>query len=685
MPVETTALPRLGAHLLRDGVEFSLFSSTARQVELCLFDRLESRRESERVSLEPSEYGVWSVFVPGISPGQLYAYRVDGPFRPERALRFDSSKLLADPYARALTGEPLQDSSLTRFGVDSAPYAPRCLVTDPTFDWQDAEPPHTPWTETVIYECHVRGLTRLHPLVPAELRGTYMGLAQEPVVDHLHRLGVTAVQLMPVHQIASEPHLMRSGRRNYFGYSPLGYFAPHAGYATGSLGQQVVEFKKMVRRLHLAGLEVLLDVVFNHTAEGGPDGPTLSYRGIDNSSYYLLDPADPGRYEDLTGCGNTLNVGHPKVADLILDCMRYWVREMHVDGFRFDLAPVLGRQERAFDPHAAFFERLRSDRLLSRVKLIAEPWDLGTEGYRLGQFPRGWSEWNDRYRDAVRSFWRADTGRLADLADTFGGSPRIFAQSGRGAEASINFVTCHDGFTLQDLVSYASKHNELNGENNRDGAENNLSSNWGIEGPTTDQKILAKRDTIRKSLLATLALSRGVPMLSHGDEIGRTQSGNNNAYCHDSELTWVNWDLQPRDRELLELARKVFALRRRYPSLSQQTSRLRYLAPDGDEMTRADWDGNRTGMLGLLVERPSELVFLVLNADHQGHLFRLPRPTRRGRWQLRLDTARGGQRPIRGRAVRVAPHALMLLEFVAEGDLSHARMPFKRARSSDDT
>ena len=571
----------LGAIPTEDGVLFRLYSKSAGRVFVCLFDHLDDAVPARRIELRRAAGHVWETTVPGIGPGQLYGYQVDGPHEPQNGHRFNAAKLLVDPWARAITGEPEADpaifafvpegwpsadwqdrsSDLTFNSRDSAAAAPKCVVVDPAFDWQGDETPRTPWRDTVIYECHVRGMTRLHPGIDERLRGTYLGLAEPPVIRHLQGLGVTAVELLPIHQIARESHLMRRGMPNYWGYSTLGYFAPHAGYATGSRGEQVVELKEMVRRLHLAGLEVILDVVYNHTAEGDRLGPTLSLRGIDNRTYYRLRDGNPRRYLSSCGCGNTLDLRQPAVRDLVLGSLRYWVEEMHVDGFRFDLAPALARDGDgdAFDPGAAFFREIAADPVLSSVKLIAEPWDVGPGGYQLGNFPPDWAEWNDRYRDAARRFWRGD-GDAAELAQRLAGSPDLFA--GEGAHRTVNFITCHDGFTLRDLVSYEHKHNQANGEDNRDGNSHNLSRNWGHEGPADDPRIRSSRDRARRNLVATLMLSRGVPMLLGGDELGRTQGGNNNAYCQDNETSWLDWSAESADPEFLELVRRLIALRR---------------------------------------------------------------------------------------------------------------------------
>jgi glycogen operon protein len=511
-------------------------------------------------------------------------------------------------------------------------------------------------------------MTMLHPAVPKELRGTYLGLCSEPILEHLHALGVTAVELLPVNQEASEPRLAGLGLVNYWGYSPIGYFAPDVRFATAGHGRQVTEFKAMVRTFHEAGLEVLLDVVYNHTAEGGHRGPTLAFRGIDNTAYYRLDPAHHDRYLDFTGCGNTLDLRRAPGLDLALDGLRYWVEEMHVDGFRFDIAPVLGRRDPAFDPSAPFFERVAADPALATVKLIAEPWDLGPEGYQVGAFPKGWAEWNGKFRDGVRRFWRGDTGVVGELASRLTGSSDLYAPADRGPLASVNFVTCHDGFTLHDLVSYEQKHNEANGEGNRDGTDYNLSRNWGVEGPATTTQVARVRERVKRSLLATLAFSQGVPMLSHGDELGRTQHGNNNAYCHDGPLTWVHWELDEAQKDLLRFTRAVLAIRAATPALRRdhffppepaEEHGLTWLRSDGTPMTAAEWSQESNHCLGMLFDDGAPLL-LLLNGGGRSRGFVLPeRPA--GPWTVRVDTAHEGAREVTV-GLTLAPHSLVLLQ-----------------------
>ncbi len=605
-------------------MNFAIFSEHATKVELCLFDSNDARAESRRVTLPEQTDMVWHGHVPDMRPGQLYGYRVHGPYDPEHGHRFNPAKILMDPYAKAVArplhwddamfgyriGDPGGD--LSRDDRDSAPFAPLAAVIDSTFDWQGDQPPKTPWHETVIYEAHVKGLTRRHPEVPPELRGTYAGLAEGVVIDHLRRLGVTAVELMPVHHHTSERELIDRGLTNYWGYNTLCFFAPDLGYASNrSAARSVLEFKTMVRALHAAGIEVILDVVYNHTAEGNQFGPTLSMRGIDNAAYYRL-AADAARYYvDFTGCGNTLNVRHPRVLQLIMDSLRYWALEMHVDGFRFDLATALARELYEVDKLAPFFDVIHQDPVISQLKLIAEPWDVGEGGYQVGNFPVLWTEWNGRYRDAVRRFWRGDGGTVSELATRLAGSADLYEETGRRPYASINFVTAHDGFTLEDLVCYEQKHNEANGEENRDGTDHNLSWNCGVEGPTDDPAVRALRARQTRNLLATLFLSQGVPMISGGDELGRTQRGNNNAYCQDNEISWTDWAVTDERRAMLDFTRRVArlmhdhsVLRRRRFFHGQQirgsdVRDIMWLAPNGLEMTDAEWSTDHVQCLGV--------------------------------------------------------------------------------------
>jgi glycogen operon protein len=639
----------LGATWDGAGVNFALFSKNAQQVELCLFDP-KGRREIERVLLRERSDFVWHGYLPEARPGLLYGYRVHGPHDHDHGHRFDHNKVLLDPYARLIRGG-------------------RCQVIDPAFTWGDDRAPRTPWRDSVIYELHVKGFTQLHPEVPPQLRGTYAGLATEPVITHLKKLGVTAIELLPVHAVVDERRLVQHGLRNFWGYNSIGFFAPEMRYsATGTLG----EFKTMVKTLHAAGLEVILDVVYNHTGEGDHTGPMLSFRGIDNAIYYRLDPAHPRRYLNTAGTGNSFNAAHRVVLALIMDSLRYWVEEMHVDGFRFDLATTLARNTQgAFDRNVAFLAAVRQDPVLSRVKLIAEPWDLGDGGYQLGNFPPGWAEWNDKYRDAARSYWRGDEGTIGELAARLSGSSDIFQPSGRGPTASINFVTTHDGFTLQDLVSYERKRNEANHEANRDGTDNNRSWNCGVEGPSDDAAVLALRAKQKRNLLATLLFSHGVPLLLAGDELGRTQRGNNNAYCQDNELSWVDWEAA--DREMLGFASTLLNLRKNHPLFRRRTyarpEDTAWLTPEGREMSEQDWKLPFARCVGMLMvgrrlaerdERGNPVddddLLLLLNAHHDAIDFELPETG----WNVLLDTG-GAAVPTPGKTYPLQARSLALL------------------------
>ncbi len=665
------AEPR-GATWDGDGVNVALFSEHAERVELCLFDTT-GRREVQRVDLIERTDQVWHCYLPEARPGMLYGYRVYGPYRPDDGLRFNPHKLLLDPYARNIVGTLRWHDALFGYTIghkrgdlsfdrrDSAAAMPKCKIVEPAFTWGDDRPPGVPWHETVIYELHVRGFTMQHPEVPPHLRGTYAGLATAPVIDYLKRLGVTAVELMPVQSFLDDRRLSHQGMRNYWGYNTIGYFAPDARYSASG---KINEFKTMVRALHTAGLEVILDVVYNHTAEGDQMGPTLSFRGIDNTSYYQLRPDARRSYMDFTGCGNTLNMQHPRVLQLLMDSLRYWVTEMHVDGFRFDLASALARELHEVNRLGSFFELLRHDPVLARVKLIAEPWDLGEGGYQVGSFPPGWTEWNDKYRDTMRAYWRGDDGLIGDFARRLTGSSDLYGINGRRPHASINFVTAHDGFTLHDLVSYNSKHNEANAEENRDGSDNNLSWNCGVEGPSDDPAINALRGRQVRNMLASLFLSQGVPMLLAGDEIGRTQQGNNNAYCQDNPISWIDWELDERKLRLLEFARRMVHLRREHPVFRRKhffpdralqgsaPAEIAWLQPDGTEMTAHEWSHDFARCLGIYLSgtalgeldergRPvRDDDFLVLfNAHHDTIDFTLPDYHAAG-WLALVDTDR---------------------------------------------
>ena len=665
----------LGATWDGAGVNFSLFSENATKVELCLFDRHDDRRET-RIPMTEQTHQVWHVYLPEVRAGQFYGYRVHGPYEPQLGHRFNPSKLLLDPYAKAITrtvrwsdalfgyriGDPEQD--LSRDDRDSAPDMPKCVVVDPAFSWGNDVPPAIPWHQTIIYELHVKGFTMRHPAVPPELRGTYAALTCSEVIDYLKALGVTAVELMPVHQFIADKHLEDRSLTNYWGYNSIGFFAPDARYAnSGVTGEQVAEFKSMVRALHREGIEVILDVVYNHTGEGNHLGPTLCFRGVDNASYYRLVPEDRRYYMDYTGCGNTLDMTHPRVLQLITDSLRYWVREMHVDGFRFDLASTLARELHDVDRLGAFFDIIQQDPVISQVKLIAEPWDLGPGGYQVGNFPALWAEWNAAYRDTVRRFWKGDAGQVGGLGYRLTGSSDLYGHSGRLPYASINFITAHDGFTLHDLVSYNEKHNEANGEDNRDGHNDNLSWNCGAEGETDNPEVLALRERQKRNFLATLFLSQGVPMLLSGDEIGRTQKGNNNAYCQDNEISWVDWKLDKPRRELLEFSRCVIRLMNEHPVLRRrhffqgrhirgsEVKDLAWFRPDGKEMNDEDWNNSETRCFGLrlagdaieeLDARGNRIVddtlLILLNAYHEAIPFTLPAHRRKVRWEVVMDT-----------------------------------------------
>src|SRR5438876_11306220 len=640
-----------------EGVNFALFSESAERVELCIFDDL-GRRELQRIELKERTDQVWHCYLPEARPGLLYGYRVHGPYRPDEGHRFNAHKLLLDPYAVQIIGSFRWSDALYTYTVghkradlsldrrDSARGMPKCKVIDPAFTWGEDRKPDVPWHEMVIYELHVRGFTMQHPDVPPPLRGTYAALATAPIIDYLKRLGITTLELMPVHAFVDDRLLVEKGLRNYWGYNSIGFFAPEARYSASG---KVNEFKTMVKTLHSAGLEVILDVVYNHTAESNEMGPTLCFRGVDNRAYYRLQSDDPRHYLDFTGTGNTLNMQHPRVLQLLMDSLRYWVTEMHVDGFRFDLASALARELHEVDRLGAFFDVLRQDTVLSRVKLIAEPWDLGEGGYQVGNFPPGWAEWNDKYRDTMRAYWKGDGGLIGEFARRLTGSSDLYGRSGRLPHASINFVTAHDGFSLHDLVSYNDKHNEANLEDNRDGNNNNLSWNCGVEGPTDDPVIRGLRARQKRNFVATLLLSQGVPMLLAGDEIGRTQRGNNNAYCQDNEVSWISWTLDDEHRRLLDFVRRMVQLRRNHPIFRRRhffqgrplhgsdTKDIVWLQPDGTEMTTEEWDKDFARCLGVYLAGAAlgetdargnpvgDGDFVVLfNAHHEPLPFRLP-------------------------------------------------------------
>ncbi len=621
------------------GVNFALYASHADRVELALFDHPDDESASETVLLVEQTGPIWHCYIPHLRPGQLYGYRVAGPYEPHEGHRYNEHKVLLDPYAKAI-GRPLRwhdslyghlldhpDEDLSFSTVDSAPFAPLGAVIDPSFHWASDQPPKIPWEETIIYETHVKGLTKLHPDVPPELRGTYLGMTAEPVVEHLRKLGVTTVQLLPVHAKVSEHGLVRSGLKNYWGYNTLSYFSPEPEYSGNEWSSGAVrEFKMMVRALHEAGLEVIIDVVYNHTGEGNRMGPTLSWRGIDNKAYYKTNPENRRYLIDYTGTGNTLNAGNPHVLQMIMDSLRYWVQEMRVDGFRFDLAASLARDLYEINMLSAFFQVIQQDPILSQVKLIAEPWDVGPGGYQVGSFPWQWTEWNGKYRDAVRRFWRTDPGVTGEFASRIAGSSDLYELSGRKPAASINFVTAHDGFSLEDLVSYEQKNNWDNLEENRDGHEPNYSQNFGEEGPTTNKRILARREAVKRSLLATLFVSQGVPMLFGGDELSGTKQGNSNSYCQDNEINWYHWDLDEREQQFLEFVKELTAFRRAHPSFRRRkfltgipdesgAKDILWWHPDGREMEEGDWSDHDVNAFGMLLRGDK-----ILDVDTRGRM-----------------------------------------------------------------
>lgn len=667
----------LGATWNGMGVNFALFSEHAEKVELCLFDSVLSEKESRRIELPEYTNNVWHGYLPDVRPGQLYGYRVYGPYAPEHGHRFNPSKVLVDPYAKAIVRGVTWDEAMFPYRIgsaqqdlemddrDNAAFCPLAAIVDPAFTWGDDRSPNIPWHKTIIYETHVKGISMQHPDVPEELRGTYAGLASEPVLQHLLDLGITAVELMPIHHKVDEQHLVENDLRNYWGYNTLGFFAPDFRFTSfeGMLAH-VREFKMMVRALHSAGIEVILDVVYNHTAEGNHLGPMLSFRGIDNLSYYRVNEDNPRTYLDFTGCGNTLNMAHPRVLQLITDSLRYWVQEMHVDGFRFDLASALARELYEVNQLSAFFNIIHQDPILSRVKLIAEPWDIGEGGYQVGNFPVLWTEWNGQYRDSIRDFWRGHS-QLSEFATRLAGSSDLYSGE-RNPYASINFVTCHDGFTLEDLVSYNEKHNLANKEDNRDGHNDNRSWNCGVEGPTDDPEIKALRLRQKRNFMATLLFSAGVPMISGGDELGKTQSGNNNAYCQDNELNWLNWMLDYDQHQFLRFVRRVIQLRKSEAVFQRRQfftgdidprtgiRDLQWHHPEGHELTAEEWNDPNTLALAVCFagDGITELdqkgqpirgnsVMIVLNAGSEPVQFKLPEREACHRWMLLMETTDG--------------------------------------------
>ncbi|MBD9677809.1 glycogen debranching protein GlgX [Pseudomonas sp. PDM18] len=652
------------------GVNFALFSAHATRVELCLFDA-QGKREVERIELPEYSDEIWHGYLPDAHPGQIYGYRVYGPYEPDAGHRFNPNKLLIDPYARQLVGELTWSEALFGYTIgsadadlsfderDSAAFVPKCKVIDPAFTWGEQQPVRVPWDETVIYEAHLRGLSMRHPAVPERLRGTCAGLMNSELLQHLRQLGITSLELLPVHGFLDDKHLLEKGMSNYWGYNSIAFFAPQARYlASGHIN----EFKEMVAHLHAAGIELILDVVYNHTAEGNELGPTLCMRGIDNVSYYRLKADNRRYYVNDSGTGNTLDLSHPCVLQMVTDSLRYWATEMRVDGFRFDLASILGRYADGFDERHSFLVACRQDPVLSHRKLIAEPWDCGPGGYQVGGFPPGWVEWNDRFRDTVRSFWRGDEGQLPDLARRLTASGDLYDQRGRRPYASVNFITAHDGFTLRDVVTYNDKHNQANGEDNRDGSDDNRSWNHGVEGPTDDEDIRRLRLQQMRNLMATLLLSQGTPMLLAGDEFSRTQQGNNNVYCQDNELGWVDWNLDDEGRELLAFTRRLIRLRQAYPILRRGrflvgeyneelgVRDVTWLAPEGEEMTEDRWHDPQRRSLGMLMDgraQPTGIrrsggdatLLLLVNAGHEGLDFILPETAQGRDWQYLLDSA----------------------------------------------
>jgi isoamylase len=673
----------MGASYNGVGVNFALFSETATKVELCLFDNMNDAVPRETVELPEKRVHVFHGFMPGIRPGQLYGYRVHGPYDPSQGLRHNPAKLLVDPYAQAVANEtdwkePMypykvghEEGDLAIDERDNAAGAPKSVVVDNVFQWDNDRAPRTSWRNTVIYELHVKGFTKRHPDVQEELRGTYSGLASRPVIQHLKKLGVTAVELLPVHEMVDDNSLVDRGLVNYWGYNTLSYFAPAGRYASmGRLGGQVAEFKQMVKTMHAAGIEVILDVVYNHTAEGNHLGPMLSLKGIDNRSYYRLVGDNPRYYMDYTGCGNSLNMRHPQTLKLVMDSLRYWVTEMHVDGFRFDLASTLARELHDVDRLSAFFDIIHQDPILSTIKLIAEPWDVGEGGYQVGNFPDLWTEWNGRYRDAVRRYWKGDAALAAEIGTRLTGSSDLYETSGRRPHASINFVTAHDGFTLHDLVSYNHKHNEANGEENRDGSDNNDSWNCGVEGETDDPAIISLRERQKRNMLTMLMVSQGVPMICGGDEMGRTQRGNNNGYCQDSPLSWHDWELDDRRRALLDFTQRLVALRHEQPVLRRRKffsggyvrgsgfKDIVWFRPDGQEMTPDDWAHPLARELGMMLggdaiptldEQGEPIVgdtlLILSNAHHEPLPFVLPAIEWGAQWEVLVDTQRAEPPP----------------------------------------
>lgn len=692
----------LGATWDGEGVNFALFSENATKVELCLYENSEEEKEYAVINMTERTHHIWHTYLPEAKPGLLYAFRVSGPYEPQNGHRFNPNKVLLDPYAKAITrtiewhdslfgyklGDPDEDLSFSE--TDSAPYIPKCVVVDPSFDWEGVKMPKIPYHKTIIYETHVKGFTKLHPEIPEEIRGTYAALGHPVTIKYLQDLGVTAVELMPVHHFINDRHLAEKGLSNYWGYNTIGYFAPDVRYASnGTHGDQVLEFKEMVKALHKAGIEVILDVVYNHTAEGNQMGPTLSFRGIDNAGYYRLTE-DQRYYMDYTGTGNTLNANLPQVLRLIMDSLRYWILEMHVDGFRFDLAATLARELHEVDQLSAFFDIIHQDPVISQVKLIAEPWDIGEGGYQVGNFPPGWGEWNGKYRDCIRDYWRGADSMLAEFAERFTGSSDLYRDDYRSPTASINFITAHDGFTLNDLVSYNHKHNSENGEDNNDGESHNRSWNCGVEGPTDDPEVLELRAKQKRNFLTTLFLSQGVPMLVAGDEISRTQKGNNNAYCQDNEISWVNW--QDADKDLLNFTQKLVKFCKHHPVFNRRgwfvgqpikggkLKDIAWFLPEGNEMTEENWCHDFAKSLGVYMNgrglhakgsKGEQVVddsfYVIFNAHYEPLKYKLP-PKKYGEvWYKVIDTDTGmmdkkGEEFSYGNTIEVAARSVVVLQ-----------------------
>jgi len=667
----------LGATFDGNGVNFAVFSENADGVELCLFNSEDDTEEYIKVKIEEVTHHIWHVYIPGLKADQLYGYRVYGRFEPQNGHRFNANKLLVDPYSRAIAGELKWDNALFGYEIgseqedlsfsesNSAPYIPKSVVIDNEFDWENDIRLDIPYHDSIIYEAHVKGLTMMHPEIPENLRGTYAAIAHPVIIDYLKSLGITAIELMPVHQFVSDQYLLEKGLTNYWGYNTLGFFAPHAKYSSsGHAGEQVTEFKNMVKELHKAGIEVILDVVYNHTAEGNHMGPTLSFKGFDNASYYRLSPEDKRYYMDYTGTGNTLNVQLPGVLSLIMDSLRYWVTEMHVDGFRFDLAATLARTLHETDNLSSFFNIIHQDPVISQVKLIAEPWDIGDEGYMVGKFPPGWAEWNDMFRDQIRDYWRGEKIRISTLANRLTGSPDLYRGDYRRPTASVNFITAHDGFTLQDLVSYNNKHNEANGEDNKDGSEDNRSWNCGVEGETDDENILTLRKKLKRNFLATMFLSQGVPMLVAGDELGRSQGGNNNSYCQDDEISWINW--QKADNELLNFTQGLIRFCQDHPSFRRrrwfqglslhgtEVDDIMWLLPDGSQVREEQWEQEDACVLGVYLNGRGircvsmdgrrlvdDSFILIFNCSAEPVDFVIPSADCGAQWHVVIDTNLG--------------------------------------------